>query len=87
MMFGMVKGMGIFLFAPVLFYIFPDWPQWIAMLFPLYWIIEPIWEVAVMGEALSSVALELGVAVTITAGLAVLAAWLARRMQAQLAGA
>lgn len=60
MMLGIVKGMGLFLFAPALFYIFPDWPQWIAMLFPLYWIIEPIWEVAVMGEALSSVALELG---------------------------
>ncbi|MGA8046402.1 MAG: ABC transporter permease [Dermatophilaceae bacterium] len=87
MMFGIVKGMGLFLFAPALFYIFPDWPQWIAMLFPLYWIIEPIWEVAVMGEALSSVAFELGVAIAITVGLGVLATWLARRMQAQLAGA
>lgn len=87
MMFGIVKGMGLFLFAPALFYIFPDWPQWIAMLFPLYWIIEPIWQVAVMGEALSSVALELGVAIAITVGLAVGATVLARRMQAQLAGA
>lgn len=86
-MFGIVKGMGWFLFAPALFYIFPDWPQWIAMLFPLYWIVEPIWQVAVMGEALSSVGLELGIAVVITAGLGVLAARLARRMQAQLAGA
>ncbi len=86
-MFGIVKGMGMFLFAPALFYIFPDWPQWIAMLFPLYWIIEPIWQVSVMGEALSSVALELGVAVAITVVLAVAAAALARRMQAQLAGA
>ena len=60
-MFGIVKGMGLFLFAPALFYIFPDWPQWIAMLFPLYWIIEPIWQVSVMGEALSSVVVELSV--------------------------
>ena len=86
-MFGIVKGMGLFLFAPALFYIFPDWPQWIAMLFPLYWIIEPIWQVSVMGEALSSVVLELSVAIAITAGLGGLAAWLARLMQAQLAGA
>ena len=86
-MFGIVKGMGLFLFAPALFYIFPDWPQWIAMLFPLYWIIEPIWQVSVMGESLPSVVLELSVAVAITAGLGVLAALLARRMQAQLAGA
>ncbi len=30
MFFSLVKGTGIFLFAPVVFYIFPDWPQWIA---------------------------------------------------------
>lgn len=56
MIFATVKGMGIFLFAPAMFYIFPDWPQWIAMLFPLYWIIEPIWQVSVMGEPLATVA-------------------------------
>ncbi|MGM0386635.1 MAG: ABC transporter permease [Actinomycetota bacterium] len=87
MLFAIVKGIGIFLIAPTLFYIFPDWPQWIAMLFPLYWIIEPIWQVAVMGETLFSVTLELGVAVAITVVLGVAAAALARRMQGQLAGA
>lgn len=86
MMFGIVKGAGIFLFMPAAFYIFPDWPQWIARLFPLYWIIEPIWQVSVMGEALSTVWFELGVALAITAALGVLAGWLARRMQAQMAG-
>ena len=67
--------------------IFPDWPQQIAMLFPVSWIVQLIWQVAVMGEALPSVALELGIAMVITVGLGVLAARLARRMQAQLAGA
>ncbi|MBN2847791.1 MAG: ABC transporter permease [Coriobacteriia bacterium] len=85
-MFGIVKGTGIFLFAPALFYIFPEWPQWIAKLFPLYWIINPIWQVSVMGESISTVWGEIAVAIAITAALGALAWTLARRMQAQMAG-
>lgn len=85
-MFGIVKGAGIFLFMPAAFYIFPDWPQWIAKLFPLYWIIEPIWQVSVMGESITTVWGELAVALGITAALAVLSWRLANRMQAQMAG-
>jgi len=85
-MFGIVKGAGIFLFAPAVFYIFPEWPQWIARLFPLYWIIEPIWQVSVMGESITTVWGEIAIALGITAALGVLAWRLARRMQAQMAG-
>lgn len=84
-MFGIVKGSGIILFGPVAFYIFPDWPQWIAKLFPLYWIIDPIWRVAVLGGHLSEVVSELAVAVGITAALGVLAGALGRRMRLQAA--
>jgi ABC-2 type transport system permease protein len=85
-MFGIVKGTGIFLFAPALFYIFPEWPQWIAKIFPLYWIINPIWQVSVMGESIATVWGEIAVALAITAALGALAWWLAKRMQAQMAG-
>lgn len=84
-MFGIVKGLGIFLFAPVIFYVFPEWPQWIAKLFPLYWIIEPIWQVAVMGGSLSDVWVELTVAVGITLALIPLIGLVARRVQTQMA--
>jgi ABC-2 type transport system permease protein len=84
-LFGVVKGMGIFLFAPSIFYIFPDWPQWIAKIFPLYWIIEPIWQVSVMGEPIGTVWFELAVAVTITLAMVPLVGFLARRMQSQMA--
>ncbi|HET6498136.1 MAG TPA: ABC transporter permease, partial [Coriobacteriia bacterium] len=84
-MFGIVKGLGIFLFAPALFYIFPEWPQWIAKLFPLYWVIEPIWTVAVMGGSIREVWIELGVAIGITAALVPVVAAVARRVQAQMA--
>lgn len=86
MMFGIVKGAGIFLFMPAAFYLFPDWPQWIAKLFPLYWIIEPIWQVSIMGESVTTVWSELAVALGITAALGVVAWRLAGRMQAQMAG-
>jgi ABC-2 type transport system permease protein len=86
MMFAIVKGTGIFLFMPTAFYLFPDWPQWIAKLFPLYWIIEPIWQVSVMGASITTVWTELVVALTITAAMVVAVAWLARRMQVRMAG-
>jgi ABC-2 type transport system permease protein len=84
-MFGLVKGLGIFLFAPTLFYIFPEWPQWIAKLFPLYWILEPIWTVAIMGGSLSDVWVELTVAVGITVALVPVVGMVARRVQTEMA--
>jgi ABC-2 type transport system permease protein len=84
-MFGVVKGLGIFLFAPTLFYIFPEWPQWIAKLFPLYWILEPIWTVAIMGGSLSDVWVELTVAVGITVALVPLVGMVARKVQTEMA--
>ncbi|MDO8879687.1 MAG: ABC transporter permease [Coriobacteriia bacterium] len=86
MFFGLVKGAGVLLFAPVIFYVFPDWPQWIAKLFPLYWVIEPIWQVSVMGESITTVWQELAIALGITVALIPITAFLARRMQAQMAG-
>lgn len=84
-LFGLLKGTGWFLFAPAIFYLFPEWPQWIAKLFPLYWIIEPIWQVSIMGRPISTVWFELLVAIGITLALVPLTAWLARRMQTQMA--
>ncbi|MBE0416819.1 MAG: ABC transporter permease [Coriobacteriia bacterium] len=85
MLFALIKGTGVLMFAPAIFYLFPDWPQWIAKLFPLYWVIEPIWRVSVMGGAISEVWFELGVALAISAVMLPLIVWLARRMQAQMA--
>lgn len=84
-MFGLIKGMGIVLFAPAVFYLFPDWPQWIAKLFPLYWVIEPIWQVSVMGESLGTVWFEVLVALGISVFMLPIIVWLARRMQSQMA--
>jgi len=80
MLFTLIKSLGLFLFIPVVFYIFPDWPQWIAKFFPLYWIIKPIWEVSVMGEPLSLVWFEMLVAAAITLALVPVALLLKKRM-------
>jgi len=69
MLFTLIKSLGIFLFVPVIFYLFPEWPQWIAQFFPLYWIIKPIWEVSVMGQPLSSVWFEMLIALSLTIAL------------------
>lgn len=69
MLFTLIKSLGFFLFIPVVFYIFPEWPQWIARIFPLYWIISPIWEVSIMGRTLDTVWFELFIALVITLAL------------------
>jgi ABC-2 type transport system permease protein len=81
MLFALLKGAGLFLFAPVIFYLFPEWPQWIARVFPLYWIIEPIWRVSVMSEPIGMVWFELTVAAVITLALVAAAAPLSRRLK------
>jgi ABC-2 type transport system permease protein len=83
-MFAMVKGSGILLFGPVIFYVFPEWPQWIAMLFPTYWTIDPIWQVAVLGKGLEAVWLDLLVALGISLVLVPVIGLLSRRMQRKL---
>ncbi len=82
MLFTLIKSLGIFLFIPVVFYLFPEWPQWVAKLFPLYWIISPIWEVSVMGEPLGSVWFEMLIAVAITLALIPFLLLLKKRMLA-----
>ncbi|OPL11581.1 MAG: hypothetical protein AVO34_08520 [Firmicutes bacterium ML8_F2] len=80
MLFTLIKGLGFFLFIPVIFYLFPDWPQWIAKIFPLYWVISPIWEVSIMGEPLSTVWFELLIALAIIIVLVIAAVLMRKRI-------
>lgn len=45
-----MKSINIFIIGPALFVIFPRWPQWIARIFPTYYIANPIFRVAIYGE-------------------------------------
>ncbi|HSW42963.1 MAG TPA: ABC transporter permease [Patescibacteria group bacterium] len=84
-LFTLMKSLNIILFAPVIFYVFPDWPQWIAQLFPTYWVINPIFEVAIRDAGLAEVAGQLVVGLAISALLVPVIVLLARRMAARVA--
>jgi len=83
--FALIKGTGFILLAPTIFYIFPDWPQWIARLFPTYWVINPIYEVTINNGQLSDVAGELAIAVVVIVALAGVVVLLTRRLRTKLA--
>ena len=85
-MFTVAKGSGAFMMGPVLFYLFPNWPQWIAKVFPSYWMIDPIWRVAIRGQGLGGVWLELVVTAAICVALVVVIGRLSRRMVERAAG-
>jgi ABC-2 type transport system permease protein len=84
-LYTLFKSLNIFLFAPVIFYIFPEWPQWIAQLFPTYWVIDPIFEISIRGAGLEEVAGQLLVALLICALLLPGVALLGRRMATRVA--
>ena len=86
-LFALMKSVNILLFAPVIFYIFPDWPQWIAQVFPTYWIINPIFEVAVEDAGLGQVLPQLAVALAICIALLPFVVLLSRRMTQQVVAA
>jgi ABC-2 type transport system permease protein len=83
--FTLIKGTGFILLGPTIFYIFPDWPQWIAKLFPTYWVINPVYEVTINGAGLGDVWLELGIAVVVIVALVAPLWWLTRRLETKLA--
>lgn len=82
---ALVKGIGFFLFAPIIFYIWPNLPQWIAKIFPTYWMLEPIFEVGIRGGGFSEIRFELVVALAICVALVPILAMLSRRMELKLA--
>ncbi len=54
-LFANMKLFGILLYAPQLFIMFPKWPQWIAKIFPTYYILHPVFRISIFGESWSEV--------------------------------
>jgi ABC-2 type transport system permease protein len=84
-LYTLIKSLNIFIFAPVIFYIFPEWPQWIAKLFPTYWFLNPIFNVTTRGYGLDEVWSELLIALVICAALVPVILVLSRRMKRTMA--
>ncbi len=55
-LFAAIKAIGILLFAPAIFYMFPQLPQWIGRIFPTYYMLAPIVEISQRGGGWSAIA-------------------------------
>lgn len=84
-MMAVIKGSGILLYAPALIMIFPEIPQWIARIFPTYYILQPVLQVSQRGAGLAEIAPDLIVLLAITAVLIALVSMTSRRLQTQIA--
>ena len=57
-LFATIKGAGLVLYAPALIFMFPEIPQWIAKVFPTYYMIGPVVEITQKGGAWTDVAMD-----------------------------
>jgi ABC-2 type transport system permease protein len=53
---AVIKALGLLLFAPALIQLIPTLPQWIARVFPTYYVMNPVLEVSQQGAALADIA-------------------------------
>ncbi|HRQ37904.1 MAG TPA: ABC transporter permease [Chloroflexota bacterium] len=60
-LFAVIKGIGILLYAPAFVYLFPTIPQWVAQIFPTYYIVQPVIEIVQQGATLPDIAPELAI--------------------------
>lgn len=63
---------GILLFAPALVYIFPQIPDWVARIFPTYYMVQPIVELTLQGAGWTEIIGDVVVLAAIDAVLAIL---------------
>ncbi len=84
-LFALFKTLNLVVFAPALFYVFPDWPHWIVWLFPTYWLIDPIVQIGQHGATLGDVAPQLAIGAAFCLALAPLVRTLSERVRAPAA--
>ena len=85
MLFALMKSGGILLFYPVVFYIWPSLPQWIAKIAPTYWFLQPIFEVGVKDASLGDVWIQLVIALAWIAVLLPAVNAMAKRLEQKVA--
>lgn len=84
-LFALMKSVGILLFYPVVFYIWPNLPQWIAKISPTYWFLQPIFEVGVKDASFGDVWVQLVIALVWILVLLPVVAVMAKRLEQQVA--
>ena len=78
-LFATIKGIGILLYAPALVYLFPELPGWVGKIFPTYYMIQPVVEIAQEGGTWSDVAGEVYILIALILVLMGVVGMVARR--------
>lgn len=83
-LFAIIKAVNILLYAPGLIALFPDTiPQWIARLFPTYYVMQPVMDISQRGAGLGDIGFDLIILAVITAALIAALGFTADRLQMQ----
>ena len=64
---GIIKVLGLVLYAPGILEIFPQVPNWIGRIFPTYYIMNPLLEISQNAAQFADIALDLAILVAIVA--------------------
>lgn len=78
-LFAVIKGLGIFLYAPAILYMFPELPAWISRLFPTYYVLGPIVEVSMADAGWADIRGEVAVLCVLIAAAGIVVGLVARR--------
>ena len=78
-LFTALKSMGILLYAPALVYLFPQIPEWVARIFPTYYMIGPIVNMSLYNAAWGDVATDVYILCALIVLAVVIAGFIARR--------
>lgn len=84
-MLGLLKALGVLLFAPGILELFPQVPQWVARIFPTYYMLNPLLEVSQRGATFGDIAVELAILAAMVGVLLLALTRVIERQQARLA--
>ena len=82
---AVLKGAGLVLFAPGILELFPQAPEWIAQIFPTYYVLNPVLEVSQQGAGLGEITGDLAILSAMVAVLLLVLAFLIERQAEELA--
>jgi ABC-2 type transport system permease protein len=83
-LFAVLKATGVLLYAPAFIFLFPQVPQWIARLFPTYYMVKPVIDISQFGASFSDVAPDLGILVALLVATVAVVVAIVRRPDGKL---
>jgi ABC-2 type transport system permease protein len=82
-LFALWKFGGLLLFGPAFIFMFPQIPSWIGYIFPTYYVIRPVTDLAVLGVSFISVSLYIGILIAIVVVTGMVVMNVVRRLSTQ----